>query len=72
MIGMDWLVEYHAILDWSARTVTFCIPDLPQFQFIAEPRGESLSCLMSCVIEEPVAVSVDQLLVVCDFPNVFQ
>ena len=71
ILGMDWLAEYHAVLDCFARTVTFLIPGLPQFQFVAEPRGEQLSSLMSCAIEEPVAVCIDQLPVVCDFPDVF-
>ncbi|MGV7989055.1 hypothetical protein PJP10_32300, partial [Mycobacterium kansasii] len=26
ILGMDWLAEYHAILDCAARTVTFHIP----------------------------------------------
>ena len=72
ILGMDWLAEYHAVLDCFARTVTFLIPGMPQFQFVAEPRGEQLSSLMSCAIEEPVAVCIDQLPVVCDFPDVFQ
>ncbi|XP_058068805.1 uncharacterized protein LOC131218142 [Magnolia sinica] len=71
ILGMDWLVEYHAMLDFSAKTVMFCIPGLPQFQFVAEPRGESLSCLMFCAVEEPVTASVEKLPVVYDFPDVF-
>ncbi|XP_058102382.1 lysine-rich arabinogalactan protein 19-like [Magnolia sinica] len=64
---MDWLAEYHVILDYSVRTVTFCIPSVPEFQFIAEPKGEQLSCLLSCVIEESAALSIDQMPV--DMPR---
>ncbi|XP_058078345.1 uncharacterized protein LOC131226716 [Magnolia sinica] len=72
ILGMIWLTEYHAILDCSMRTVTFCIPSLLQFQFVIEPRGELLSCLMYYAVEEPVVLCIDQLPVVHDFPDVFQ
>ncbi|XP_058099832.1 uncharacterized protein LOC131244206 [Magnolia sinica] len=45
MTGFDVILglEYGAILDCTARTVTFHIPGLSVFQFVVEPKGEPLS-----------------------------
>ncbi|XP_058103481.1 uncharacterized protein LOC131247052 [Magnolia sinica] len=71
ILGIDWVVEYHAILDCAARIVTFHIPDLPVFQFVAEPRGEQLSSLLACMVEEFVARCIEQLPIVCEYLDVY-
>ncbi|XP_058106403.1 uncharacterized protein LOC131249630 [Magnolia sinica] len=72
ILGMDWIAEYHAILDCSAKIVTFCIPSMPEFQFVTEPRGEQLSCLLLCAVEESVNFSIDHMPIIYGFPDVFQ
>ncbi|XP_058075810.1 uncharacterized protein LOC131224305 [Magnolia sinica] len=72
ILGMDWLAEYHAVLECATRTVTFHIPSLPVFQFVVEARGESLSSLLACIVEESVTGCIKQLPVVYDYPDVFQ
>ncbi|XP_058087487.1 uncharacterized protein LOC131234568 [Magnolia sinica] len=71
-LDMDCLADYCAILDCAARTVTFHIPSLPVFQFVAEPRGEPLSSFLAFVIKDSVAGCIEQLPVVCEYPDVFQ
>ncbi|XP_058106418.1 uncharacterized protein LOC131249649 [Magnolia sinica] len=72
ILGMDWLVEYHVILNYAVRTVTFHIPGLPVFQFVTEPRGEPLSSFLASVVEDYVAECIEQLSIVCEYPDVFQ
>ncbi|XP_058103281.1 uncharacterized protein LOC131246852 [Magnolia sinica] len=72
ILGMDWLAEYHAMLNCSDRIVTFCIPDLPMFQFIVKLRGEPLSSLLACVVKESMTGCFEQLPIVCEFLDVFQ
>ncbi|XP_070031157.1 uncharacterized protein [Nicotiana tomentosiformis] len=39
ILGMDWLSQYHAILDFHAMTVTLAIPVLPRLEW----KGSSVS-----------------------------
>ncbi|XP_058080618.1 uncharacterized protein LOC131228768 [Magnolia sinica] len=72
ILGMDWLAEYSVVLNCAARRVTFHIPGLSVFQFIAEPRVEPLSSFMVSNIEDFVVESIEQLPVVCEYLDVFQ
>ncbi|XP_058099821.1 uncharacterized protein LOC131244193 [Magnolia sinica] len=72
ILGMDWLAEYCAVLECATRTVTFHIPSLPVFRFIVEPRGEPLSSFLASVVKDSVAGCIEQLPVVCEYPDVFQ
>ncbi|XP_058080649.1 uncharacterized protein LOC131228805 [Magnolia sinica] len=72
ILGMDWLAKYCAILDCAARMVIFHIPSLLVFQFVAEPRGESLSSFLASIVEDFVVRCIEQLLVICEYLDVFQ
>ncbi|XP_058111578.1 uncharacterized protein LOC131254893 [Magnolia sinica] len=64
ILGMDWLTEYYFVLDCATRIVTFHIPGLPVLQFVAEPRGEPLSSLLACLMNEVFQPFLDQFVVV--------
>ncbi|XP_070046248.1 uncharacterized protein [Nicotiana tomentosiformis] len=56
IIGIDWVLPYHAILDCHAKTVNLAMPGFPQFEWRRTP-GQSTSRVISyikarCMVEK--------------------
>lgn len=87
ILGMDWLLTYHVILDCINKKVTFRIPGQPECSFVAssicEPfqlvstlKAQELfrkgcQCYLAHIIYDQGNLNFKRILIVRDFPNVF-
>jgi hypothetical protein len=80
ILGVDWLVKYHAVVDCHNLVVEFSLPDGDQFAYklvVQRPpvvptyglRGRSV--LASMVKEDKREMVLSVIPVVCEYPEVF-
>ena len=75
ILGMDWLMKYHAILNFYGKSIVFTMPGQEIF-LVVLPRLEGSTCTyLYCIAEETsrdVVVPLDSIPVVKDFEDVFR
>ena len=87
ILGMDWLISYHASVDCFGKTVTFSIPSQPDFSFegkhvdkplrvISALQSSSLlrkGCqgFLAYVGNEKNDLKLEDIPIVKDYPDVF-
>ena len=66
ILGMDWLTDHQAVLDCGDRSITVVSPVGIRVRFEASlgKLGEAMVCCVK-------TVSVEEVPVVCEFPDVF-
>jgi hypothetical protein len=68
ILGMTWLSKHHAVINCRDKSVTFRIPDEPEFQFIGEDREFRRKNRGDCGMTEVQGQSIP---VVEEFMDVF-
>ena len=77
ILGMDWLARYHANLDCAAKSITVTHPSGYDVQFWATYSGPPSSDnplspeITLCFMEGLSPPEIQDIHVVCDFPDVF-
>src|SRR5262249_28815230 len=80
ILRVDWLSRYGAVIDCSKLVVEFNLPDGDQFAYKLEvyrppvlPTYElwGRSTLAALIIEDKQKSDMSQILVVCEYPEVF-
>lgn len=66
ILGMDWLTEHQAILDYGGRSITLVSP--VGIRVKLEASSEKLEETVVCSVKD---VSLEGVPVVCEFPDVF-
>ena len=74
ILGMDWLIKYHAIVNCYGKSIVFAVPGQDMF-LVVMPRLEGDSgTYLYCIADEnsrDVVVPLDSIPVVRDFEDVF-
>ncbi|GFS30291.1 hypothetical protein Acr_00g0011220 [Actinidia rufa] len=83
ILGMDWLIGYHATIDCVRHRVTFRTLEEDHFHFVGDRGGgfipsstngcrqDELIFLLACLGDESSVVSMVLPSVVCEFSNIF-
>ena len=75
ILGMDWLVQYKAIIDCAARAVTMTHPSGETVQYWSPssvpPSAGSIPLSELYAMDVLPPPEIQDVLVVCDFPDVF-
>jgi hypothetical protein len=66
ILGMGWLSKVHAVIQCAKRSTLLTSPEGEQFEFVA-----TLPSAVDCVVNQLKADSVEDIRVVCDYPDVF-
>ncbi|XP_058075544.1 uncharacterized protein LOC131223965 [Magnolia sinica] len=72
IIGMDWPTQAHAILDCHARMVTVMLPGQSPFTMQGRRQYETYEGLWALEKTESTEITINQIPVVSEFPEVFQ
>ena len=75
ILGMDWIVKYQAIIDCLARSVTLVHPSGETFWYWSPssvpPSSVSIPSPELYAMEALPPLEIQDVPVVCEFPNVF-
>ncbi|XP_057497363.1 uncharacterized protein LOC130782081 [Actinidia eriantha] len=84
ILGMDWLLNFHATIDCYRRRVRVCTSEGEWFSFLGEKSDpfepslsdpcsrESISCILASLISDEGMITCGELpLIVSEFPDVF-
>jgi hypothetical protein len=66
ILGTDWLLRHHAVIDVAARAIEIHSPLDDEITLYLPDQGCTRSCAFT-MIESPV----ERIPVVCDYPDVF-
>jgi hypothetical protein len=71
ILGMSWLSKHHAVIDCRNKSVTFKIPNQPEFQYIPTRRTtkqkRQTNCSTTVALERPIPI-VEEFLDVFEDP----
>ena len=75
ILGMDWLTKHQAIIDCAARSITMTSPAGVTFIWWSEtswgPSARPIPHAELYALEVLPPPEIQDILVVCDFPDVF-
>jgi hypothetical protein len=66
ILGMGWLTKYDAVIHCSKRSVVLTSPECERFEFVA-----TLPSAADCVVNQLKVTSIEDIGVVCEYPDVF-
>jgi hypothetical protein len=66
ILGMGWLSKVDACIQCAKRSVTLTSPEGERFEFVA-----TLPSAAACAVNQLKAYSIEDIRVVCEYPDVF-
>ena len=66
ILGMDWLAKYDAIIQCAKRSVILTSSSGERFEFMA-----TLPAAAECTLNQLQGSSIEDIRVVCEYPDVF-
>ena len=66
ILGMDWLAKYDAVIQCAKRSVILTSSSGERFEFMA-----TLLAVADCTVNQLQGNSIEDIRVVCEYPDVF-
>ena len=66
ILGMGWLTKYNAVIHCSKRTVILTSSEVERFELVA-----TLLSAIDCAVNLMKADSIEDIRVVCEYPDIF-
>jgi hypothetical protein len=66
ILGMGWLTKYDTVIHCSKRSVVLTRSEGERFEFVA-----TLLSAADCAVNQLKADSIEDIRVVCEYPNIF-
>jgi hypothetical protein len=66
ILGMGWLSKVDAVIQCAKRSVLLTSPKGERFEFV-----ETLPSAADCAVNQLKADSIEDIIVVCEYPDIF-